>query len=360
MRGTLLSLAALSLCGIVYGQRSGLGQACDQANNHYDANTWALISNCDYQTYCADNGTCASRGCRKDIYPFGYNDVPFNELPPMCPQGQFCPDESDRCMDQVPVGGTCQKDRDDECQPPPDFKQWAGYLNVNGSICLNYTCYWANVSVGQTCVNDNTRYTAYQDNGNAYAFIVSRDNCANGLYCDAPTLQCIRQNEVGAACTAHKECISYNCESNGKCGRAADEPIHPPAYSYVLVGLGIVILIVGVMVSLWLFHRKSRKENQIRLEQYYNEQVAYRQSIMTMSNAKNSLLSLPANTRPEVAKQSLLNEDSYAYTSNLDPNGPLPPNMRRDSSAAWSEADSEVLLVDHMNKDGHPHAQSRG
>lgn len=34
---------------------------------------------------------------------------------------------------------------------------------------------WANVSVGQTCVNDNTRYTAYQDNGNAYAFIVSRD-----------------------------------------------------------------------------------------------------------------------------------------------------------------------------------------
>jgi hypothetical protein len=39
----------------------------------------------------------------------------------------------------------------------------------------------------------------------------------------------------------NSRCISYNCESNGKCGRAADEPIHPPAYSYVLVGLGIVI-----------------------------------------------------------------------------------------------------------------------
>jgi hypothetical protein len=61
-------------------------------------------------------------------------------------------------------------------------------------------------------------------------------------------------------------------------------------------GPGLIEVIVGVMVSLWLFHRKSRKENQIRLEQYYNEQVAYRQSIMTMSNAKNSLLSLPANT----------------------------------------------------------------
>lgn len=50
------------------------------------------------------------------------------------------------------------------------------------------------------------------------------------------------------------------------------------------------------MVSLWFLHRKSRKENQIRLEQYYNEQIAYRQSIMSMSHAKNSLLSLPANT----------------------------------------------------------------
>lgn len=34
----------------------------------------------------------------------------------------------------------------------------------------------------------------------------------------------------------------------------------------------------------------------MKLEQYYNEQIAYRQSIMSMNQAKNSLLSLPANT----------------------------------------------------------------
>lgn len=50
------------------------------------------------------------------------------------------------------------------------------------------------------------------------------------------------------------------------------------------------------MVSLWFLHRRSRKENQVKLEQYYNEQIAYRQSIMSMNQAKNSLLSLPANT----------------------------------------------------------------
>ena len=116
-------------------------------------------------------------------------------------------------------------------------------------------------------------------------------------------------------------CLSYNCESDGQCGRAADEPIHPPAYSYALVGLGIIFckwqhlpdypqltaVIVGVMITLWFFHRKSRKENQIRLEQYYNEQIAYRQSINAMSHAKNSLLTLPPN---EVSDADLL-EDQF-------------------------------------------------
>jgi len=103
-----------------------------------------------------------------------------------------CPDEGDRCIEQSPVGGQCQKDRDDECARAPDYKDLAGYLNVNGSICLDFTCQcvafvflvlvctrlirrWANVSVGQTCIFENTRYQAYTDTGTAYAFIVSRD-----------------------------------------------------------------------------------------------------------------------------------------------------------------------------------------
>jgi hypothetical protein len=95
--------------------------------------------------------------------------------------------------------------------------------------------------LGQTCINDNTRYTGYTNEGNQYAHIVSRDNCANGLYCDGSALQCLKVKSVGAACQGNKECQSYNCPSDGKCGRNADEPIHPPTYSFVLIGLGIVI-----------------------------------------------------------------------------------------------------------------------
>lgn len=34
---------------------------------------------------------------------------------------------------------------------------------------------WANVTLGQTCVYENTPYTAYTDSGSEYAFVVSRD-----------------------------------------------------------------------------------------------------------------------------------------------------------------------------------------
>lgn len=142
--------------------------------------------------------------------------------------------------------------------------------------------------------------------------------------------------------------MSYNCEIKtqgeaGVCGREADEPLKPKVWVYVVIGLAIVICLVGVMVSLWLLHRRAREENQVKLQEYYNEQIAYRQSIMSMSHAKTSLLSLPVNTTPDAARASLYNEqDSMGLSSS---NGLLPPNIRRETSQAWSD-DSEVLLMD--------------
>lgn len=168
-----------------------------------------------------------------------------------------------------------------------------------------------------------------------------------------------------------KRCLSYNCEDNGKCGKAANDVVHPPAWQYVLVGLGIVIckcqiplsqsglsltffsfllVIVAVMTGLWFMHRRWRNEKQVMLEQYYNEQIAYRQSIMSMSHAKQSLLSLPPNTTAGAARASLYGDT--AWTSGTDYQSvPLPPNLRRDSTSGWSHDsdrvghDSEVFLM---------------
>ncbi|KAK8849788.1 hypothetical protein IAR55_005124 [Kwoniella newhampshirensis] len=368
LRGISTPVTLVTALGIttLVAAKSAFGEACDQSNTHLDGGSFQLVTDCNPTLYCADNSTCAYKGCRRDTYPFGYNDYAYDQLPPLCPEGQFCPDEGDQCRPQVPIGQRCQKDRDDECERPPNYRDLAGYLNTNGTICLSFTCYLANVTLGQTCVNDNTPYTAYNDNGDAYAFIVSRDDCANGLYCDATELRCMKNKAIGATCSGNKECLSYNCEADGRCGKAADAVIHPPAWQYVLIGLGIVVLIGGVMTGLWLMHRRTRKENQIKLEQYYNEQIAYRQSIMSMSHAKNSLLSLPPNTTPDYARQSLYRDDA-AWSSATDPSL-IPPNMRRDSVSGWSDtdkpsdmarADSEVLLMPDQRYSDAPESSRR-
>lgn len=181
-------------------------------------------------------------------------------------------------------------------------------------------------------------------------------SCRKTLYCDGTTLQCNPKINRGHPCHSDKECLSYNCvkkpgartEEAGVCGKAADEPLKPKTWVYVVIGLAIVLALLGVMFGLWLLHRRAREENQVKLQEYYNEQIAYRQSIMSMSHAKNSLLSLPANATPGSAaghgRSNLAShDDSVGYSTSNDL---LPPNVRRDTSGNWSE-DSEVLLMDN-------------
>jgi hypothetical protein len=193
-------------------------------------------------------------------------------------------------------------------------------------------------------VVENTVYQDTTDGGVSFAFIISRDNCINGFYCDGSSLLCLAKKHAGDTCTGNKECFSYNCMSSGVCGKAADEALHPKPWVYAVIGIAIVLLIVGVLTTLWFLHKRWREETQLKLQEYYNEQVAYRQSIMSMSHAKNSLLSLPANTTPDAARASLYQDGNVGYSSALGRDPMLPPNVRRASSAAYSD-DSNILLV---------------
>jgi hypothetical protein len=209
------------------------------------------------------------------------------------------------------------------------------------------------VTAGQPCINENTLYQDETDDGRTFAFIISRDNCIKGQYCDGQSSVCVAKKHRHEACTGNKECISYNCQANGKCGKAADEPLAPKPWVYAVVAIAIVLLIGGVLTGLWLLHRRWREENQVKLQEYYNEQIAYRQSIMSMAHTKNSLMALPQNSTPDDARASLYtNDDSAGFTSARQPADPLlPPNMRREMSGAYSD-DSEVLLVNKRASGG--------
>ncbi|KIJ67911.1 hypothetical protein HYDPIDRAFT_173663 [Hydnomerulius pinastri MD-312] len=271
------------------------GQNCTLGDNRLQIGTYQFYSDCDTQTYCSQQGFCELKGCRKDQYPFGY--AQNATLPDKCPSGQFCPDEGDACQPLLAVGSPCQLNRDDQCEPPPSSSALAdpSYYgrNVNGSVCLNNVCMWANVTVGQPCQVENTAYIAYAGNSE-FIDVVSRGNCLLGSYCDSQQLVCMQMKDIGQACDADKECSTFNCQSNGVCGESADTPNEFGIWVYILVGVGIFGGMFATLVTLFLIHRRQRDQEREKRLQYWREQNAFRQNILQMrETARASILSLP-------------------------------------------------------------------
>ncbi len=156
---------------------SGKPIRCSPKNTKLNPSTHKLISECGAQAFCLDalgslsnstgQGVCVSRLCRGDQYPYGYArfggqsggaaEVPLTNvkgkllpvgddderlqsmLPPMCPEGSFCPDRGSGCQPKVESGGACELARDEQCRnPPTDVELPAGSLNR--AVCLNSKC----------------------------------------------------------------------------------------------------------------------------------------------------------------------------------------------------------------------------
>jgi hypothetical protein len=131
----LANFAISSLAGTV-----GKGGPCSGSRDHLDSNSHKFVTDCSDHYYCSapQNGTCVPKACRRDEYPFGYSDQ--DALPPMCPQGTFCPDEGSGCRAQVAVGQGCQMNRDDQCAPALNWRELQSDENWFGSICLKSVC----------------------------------------------------------------------------------------------------------------------------------------------------------------------------------------------------------------------------
>jgi len=271
-------------------------QNCSQADNKIAAGNLELVTDCGPTQYCDSNGRCQPKGCRSDEFPFGYG--PAQNLPPMCPQGQFCPDEGDACQPLLAVGSQCQLNRDDECAPPDNWKELAGTItqNFNGSICLMTSCNFANITVGNQCTVDNTPYIGYSTNGSEFIDVVSRSNCEKSLYCDATASPpvCVQKKNLGSSCDADKECTSNNCLGNLTCGLAPDAPKQFATWVYVVVAIAIIGGMIGTLIALWFIHSRHRSANLEKRMQYWREQNAFRQNIMQMrETARSSILTYP-------------------------------------------------------------------
>ncbi|KAF9071091.1 hypothetical protein BDP27DRAFT_1322768 [Rhodocollybia butyracea] len=302
----------ISWLSIVSAGNVNLGGPCSTSDNRLQVGTYQFYSDCDSVTYCASNGTCAHRGCRKDDFPFGY--AQDADIPPKCPKGQFCPDEMDACQDVLPVGSACQMNRDDQCEGPPNYKDLQDTthrgLNVNGSVCLNNICMWSNVTANENCVVQNTAYIGYIAGGGEFIDVVSRGNCRVGLYCDSKSLNCLEEKKLGDSCDADKECSTWNCLASGFCGpdQALDHTVN--SWIYAVVGLGICGGMFGTLIGLFFLHLKQRDAEHERRQQYWHEQNAFHQSVSQMREAaRMSILSLQAGSTMYGGNNS---DDSHA------------------------------------------------
>ncbi|KAJ3788664.1 hypothetical protein GGU10DRAFT_285956 [Lentinula aff. detonsa] len=290
------TLIYLSWSSIVFAGSANFGDSCSVSDNRLQVGTYQFYTDCNSVTYCASNGTCAHRGCRKDDFPFGYPQD-SDALPPKCGKGQFCPDEMDVCLNVLPVGSACQMNRDDQCEGPSNYKDLIDTtnrgLNVNGSVCLNNICMWANVTENEDCVVQNTAYIGYTASGGEFIDIVSRGNCLIGLYCDAQSLKCLQEKDLGVSCDADKECSTWNCLSSSVCGIDQALDRHVSSWVYAVVGIGIFIGMFGTLIGLFFLHLKQRDAERERRLQYWREQKAFHQNLSQMREAaRTSIMSI--------------------------------------------------------------------
>ncbi|KAH8994002.1 hypothetical protein EDB92DRAFT_1934423 [Lactarius akahatsu] len=316
---------------------------CNPSHNGLATGTLQYNSDCNATTWC-DNGVCRNKGCRRDEFPLGYITGDSRgsgkriDLPQKCSVDEFCPDEGSQCAPKIQVGQPCQFDRDDSCIGPDDFKDLRDTtgrgLNVNGSICLNFVCQFANVTAGSTCEIENTGYIAYGPSGE-FVYVVSRDNCKVGLYCDTNSTIWVR------VVHADKECSSYNCLPDQTCGEIPSNPHHLPMWVYIIIGIGIFGGMIATLVVLFIFHGRQREDEREKRLQYWREQNAFRQNILQMhETARNSIFTTPGS----VSRRSAL--FGYYDRGRQCPNSSgLRHYVGEDSGSYEGGSDNEQLVM---------------
>ncbi|KZV90885.1 hypothetical protein EXIGLDRAFT_770445 [Exidia glandulosa HHB12029] len=285
----MLVLSGLGLVTVLAGTTPA-GQPCDPSAARLDPDTFKLESDCAQDCFCSHTtGFCTPKQCRSDEFPFGYARHSNHTPPPLCPQGSFCADEEDRCRPLLPLGSLCQMNRDDECAPPPSD------AHASSSLCLNFTCTYADVQLGSPCLIDALQHIQRLPDGSALSVTTSRDNCIqppseseSGNFCDPQTRVCVRKKALRASCTGDWECLSENCDQDtngggvgagGLCAESPETPYRVTPLQYILSAIALVFGMISVCAMLVMVNARHRAQRRLEVEEYYREQTLYRNAI---------------------------------------------------------------------------------
>lgn len=133
-----------------------------------------------------------------------------------------------------------------------------------------------------------------------------RDNCDNSLYCDPNQLTCQRTAAEGQPCESDHHCNSSNCAfppttvsspdqtnlnssnlissyiQDGTCAPSPATPLQLSNWVYFGVVIGIGLAMFGIVFGLFQLHKVESRSRREMLNQYWDEQLAFRKSIINL------------------------------------------------------------------------------
>lgn len=272
----------LAFSTLAYSGSVPEGGSCSIDNYHVDSTTKKFITDCDDKTFCSGsvNGTCTLKKCRRDEFPFGYNLG--DSLAPLCSPGSFCPDDGSGCQPLLDAGKKCDLNRDEQCKQPPNWDKLASYLNSNGSLCLESVCRYANATLGQRCILDNTTYIDPGPNGKQISRTIFRDNCRTpALFCDQTYLQCLPAKPLGFPCFRDQECLTFNCDEE-ICVEPPETPLRVNPWQTAVTTVCILLAMSATCTTLVLVHKRQKMVHYRELREYYHEQLSLRRDIISL------------------------------------------------------------------------------
>lgn len=136
-----------------------------------------------------------------------------------------------------------------------------------------------------------------------------RDNCDTALYCDSDNLICQSTLAIGQTCQSDSHCNSSNCafstdssinpsSSNisnnnisnvlnsyiqqGTCQASPSTPLQISNWVCFFVIAGICLAMFGLVFGLFQMHKAESQTRREILNQYWEEQLAFRKSIIAL------------------------------------------------------------------------------
>ncbi|KAJ7813997.1 hypothetical protein B0H14DRAFT_3878895 [Mycena olivaceomarginata] len=219
---------------------------CSSNNNRLDLASKKFISDCSDQT--SRSGSLRARSSRGCVL-----------------LGLFCPDDGSACRALVLTGAACELNRDEQ------------------AICLRSECMYANATLGERCIADNTIYLDIgPEQQLVHMVTITRDNCQSPLfYYNPTTLLCEQTRPVGLLCQTDPECTSFNCNA-GTCANPPETLLRVPPWQCAPVATAIVVAMLGICTHLSLLHNRYRLGQSRELRDYYYQQISLRRSIIAL------------------------------------------------------------------------------